>query len=144
MPAAAPSSDPLPPNPAAYTGLRAAPTSSVVLRPRRQAPVGILSGELGAEVVRPLVAALGRGDVRVIPVGNEFFGGNTGVTGLLTGADLTRVLSAEPAGHRYLLPDVCLSDEGRFLDGGTVDDLPHPVEVVATDGHALRRALEMS
>ena len=35
----------------------------------------------------------------------------------MTGADLTRVLAAEPAGHRYLLPDVCLSDDGRFLDG---------------------------
>jgi putative radical SAM enzyme (TIGR03279 family) len=142
----APSScgSPLPPNPAAYTGLRSAPPmSSVALRPRRTAPVGILSGELGARVVAPLVAGLGRDDVRVIPVANEFFGGNTGVTGLMTGADLTRTLAAEPAGHRYLLPDVCLSDDGRFLDGGTVDDLPRPVEVVATDGHALRRALEM-
>ncbi len=139
------SGDALPPNPAAYTGLRAAvPTASVTLRPRRSAPIGILSGELGARVVGPLVAALGRGDVRVIPVANEFFGGNTGVTGLMTAADLTRVLAAEPAGHRYLLPDVCLSDDGRFLDGGTVTDLPRPVEVVATDGHALRRALEQS
>ena len=49
------------------------------------------------------------------------------------------MLAAEPAGHRYLLPDVCLSDDGRFLDGSTVADLPRPVEVVATDGHALRR-----
>ena len=68
-------------------------------------------------MIGPLVDALGRDDVRVIPVANEFFGGNTGVTGLMTGADLTRVLAAEPAGHRYLLPDVCLSDDGRFLDG---------------------------
>ena len=49
---------------------------------------------------------------------NEFFGGNIGVTGLLVGDDLARVLADEPAGHRYLLPDVCLS-EGRFLDGTT-------------------------
>jgi putative radical SAM enzyme (TIGR03279 family) len=133
----------LPPNPAAYTGLRAgAPPAPVALRPRRAAPVAILSGELGARIVGPLVAD--RDDVRVIPVGNEFFGGNTGVTGLLTGADLTRVLSSEPHGHRYLLPDVCLSDDGRFLDGLTVSDLPRPVEVVATDGHALRRALDPS
>jgi NifB/MoaA-like Fe-S oxidoreductase len=80
--------------------------------------------------------------VRVIPVRNDFFGGNTGVTGLMTGEDLTRVLAAEPHGHRYLLPDVCLSDEGLFLDGVTVSDLPRPVEVVATDGIALRAALE--
>jgi putative radical SAM enzyme (TIGR03279 family) len=133
----------LPPNPAAYTGLRSGHASTTVtLGPRRDAPIAILTGELGATVLAPLVGALGRPDVRLIPVVNEFFGGNTGVTGLLVGADLTRALTAEPSGHRFLLPDVCLSDDGRFLDGLTVRDLPRPVEVVATDGHALRHALE--
>jgi NifB/MoaA-like Fe-S oxidoreductase len=113
------------------------------LSPRRNAPIGILTGEFGAQVLQPLVAGLGRADVRVVPVANEFFGGNTAVTGLMTGADLTRVLAQQPAGHRYLLPDVCLS-EGRFLDGLGVDDLPHPVDVIATDGIALRHALESS
>ena len=65
-----------------------------------------------------------------------------GVTGLMVGADLQRVLSQQPAGHRYLLPDVCLS-QGRFLDGTTPAELPRPVEVVATDGLALRSALEL-
>ena len=78
----------------------------------------------------------------MIPVRNQFFGGNTGVTGLLTGEDVASALAAEPEGHRYLLPDVCLSDEGRFLDGLVVGDLPRPVEVLSTDGIALRRALE--
>ncbi len=156
---AAGSVPPLPPNPAAYTGLRVcsaepaparaaaqtqrAGAAAVSLRPRRGAPVGVLTGELGARVITPLVAGVGRDDVRVIPVVNEFFGGNTGVTGLMTGADLDRVLAAEPAGHRYLLPDVCLSDDGVFLDGRTVAGLPRPVEVVATDGHALRDALAL-
>jgi hypothetical protein len=58
----------------------------------------------------------------------------------MTGQDIARALAAQPEGHRYLLPDVCLSD-GRFLDGLTVADLPRPVEVVPTDGIALRRAL---
>jgi putative radical SAM enzyme (TIGR03279 family) len=100
--------------------------------------VGVLTGEYGAKVIGPLLAD--REHVRVIPVRNDFFGGTTAVTGLLTGADLARVLQDEPEGHRYLLPDVCLS-QGRFLDGTTVDDLPRPVEVVATDGISLRRAL---
>ena len=52
------------------------------------------------------------------------------------------MLSAEPEGHRYLLPGVCLSDDQRFLDGLTVDDLPRPVEVIPADGSALRSALE--
>ena len=112
----------------------------VALRPRRGAPVAILTGEYGARVLTPIIDRLGRDDVRVIPVTNEYFGGNIGVTGLLVGDDLARVLAAEPEGHRYLLPDVCLS-AGRFLDGSTPDDLPRPVEVVPTDGAALRTAL---
>ena len=103
-------------------------------------PVGILTGEYGARVVAPLVAELGRHDVRVLPVENRFFGGNIAVTGLLVGEDVARVLAAEPDGHRYLLPDVCLS-QGRFLDGTTPDELPRPVEVLPTDGTALRAAL---
>ena len=97
---------------------------------------------IGALVSASVPDASGNVNVRVVPVANEFFGGNTGVTGLMTGADLTRVLSDQPVGHRYLVPDVCLSDDGRFLDGVTVDELPRPVEIIATDGIALRTALE--
>jgi hypothetical protein len=50
------------------------------------------------------------------------------------------VLADQPAGHRYLLPDVCLS-QGRFLDGTAPEDLPRPVEVVPADGSGLRSAL---
>jgi len=104
----------------------------------------VLTGPFGARVIGPLIDELGRDDVRVVPVENRFFGGNTGVTGLMTGDDLTRVLGAEPDGDRYLLPDVCLSDDGRFLDGLSVDDLPRTVEIVPTDGIALRNALEQA
>ncbi len=118
------------------TGLRG--PNGVRIGPRPDAPVGVLTGTYGAEVLGPLLA--GRDDVRVVPVDNRFFGGNIGVTGLLVGEDVARVLADEPRGHRYLLPDVCLSG-GRFLDGTTPEDLPRPVEVVATDGLSLRQAL---
>ncbi len=139
-----------PPNAAAYTGLRSASAcasavsgvATISLRPRPSAPIGVLTGELGAPVIAPLIESLGRDDVRVITVRNDFFGGNTGVTGLMTGEDVARTLAAEPEGHRYLLPDVCLSDEGRFLDGTTIDALPRVVEIIETDGIALRSALE--
>ncbi len=138
-----------PRNPAGDTGLHsgscAGGATPVTLgrssRPRGAQPIGILTGAYGARVIGPLVASLGRDDVRILPVANEFFGGNTSVTGLMVGADIARVLSTEPAHHRYLLPDVCLS-EGRFLDGTTVAGLPRPVDVIPTDGIALRRALE--
>ena len=139
-----------PRNPAGDTGLRPADdgraTSPVAVRisaPRSgiDRPIAVVTAELGARVLRPLIDGLGRNDVRIVTVANDFFGGNTAVTGLMVGEDIARVLAGEPSGHRYLLPDVCLS-EGRFLDGMTVDDLPHPVEVLTTDGIALRRALE--
>jgi putative radical SAM enzyme (TIGR03279 family) len=108
-------------------------------------PIVILSGELGAAVLRPVLAAGGwlapDGPVQVVGVPNRFFGGTIGVTGLLTGADLAPVVAAVPEGCRILLPDVCLS-EGRFLDGSRLEDLGRPVEVVPTDGAALRLALE--
>ena len=94
---------------------------AVTLGPRRDAPIGILSGEYGARVLHPIVGRLARDDVRVIPVANEYFGGNIGVTGLLVGADLARVLADEPAGHRYLLPDVCLSSGRQAHVGQEVE-----------------------
>jgi putative radical SAM enzyme (TIGR03279 family) len=115
-------------------------TGTVTLRPSASAPVAVLTGEYGARVLAPLVEQLGAQNVRLVPVPNRFFGGNIGVAGLLVGEDLSRALQAEPEGHRYLLPDVCLS-KGVFLDGLSVADLPRPVEVVPTDGASLRRAL---
>jgi putative radical SAM enzyme (TIGR03279 family) len=104
------------------------------------APVTVITGEYGARVLTPLLSRIGRDDVRVVPVRNDFFGGNIAVTGLLVGSDVARTLASEPAGGRYLLPDVCLSN-GVFLDGTRPADLPRPVEIVATDGVALRRAI---
>ncbi|MEJ7585706.1 MAG: DUF512 domain-containing protein [Acidimicrobiales bacterium] len=113
---------------------------SVSVLVRRNAPIAVLSGAYGAEVVGPLVATLARPDVRVVAVENRYFGGNVAVTGLMVGEDVGRVLAEQPEGHRYLLPDVCLSG-GRFLDGTSPAELPRRVEIVATDGVALRRAL---
>ena len=112
----------------------------VRIGPSPSAPVGIITGTYGAQVLGPLLAAHRARGVRLVEVDNRFFGGNIGVAGLLVGADIARVLAAEPAGHRYLLPDVCLSG-GRFLDGTSPEELPRRVEVVTTSGTALRAAL---
>ena len=104
-------------------------------------PVTVITGTYGARILRPLLNAHPRHDVAVQEVCNDFFGGNIGVAGLLTGEDVARALSTAPPGTRYLLPDACLN-EGRFLDGLTLADLPCPVEVVPTDGHSLRAALD--
>ncbi|MGO8876722.1 MAG: DUF512 domain-containing protein [Acidimicrobiales bacterium] len=103
-------------------------------------PPMVLTGEYGAQVLGPLLAGIGRHDVELVAVRNDFVGGNIAVTGLMAGSDVASVLARLPEKGRYLLPDVCLSN-GLFLDGVRVSDLPRAVEVVATDGRSLLQAL---
>jgi putative radical SAM enzyme (TIGR03279 family) len=120
-----------------------APRSEVTFVERHRQPVTIITGEFGEPVLQPLLPALREAagvPVDVLTVRNEFFGGNIGVTGLLTGTDVAKALAESPADARYLLPDVMLS-RGRFLDGQRVTDLPRTVEVVPTDGASLVRAV---
>ena len=125
-------------------GYRAPRTAgSVTVMPRRGAPIGILTGEYGARVLAPSSTASAGPTSASSRCATSSSAATPRSPACWSGADLARVLADEPAGHRYLLPDVCLS-EGRFLDGLTLADLPRPVEVVATDGIALRRALEAS
>ena len=133
-------------------GKVAAPTATetgTALRASSPHPVVIITGTYGAPVLEPLVGVLSaaaRTDVSLLVVDNEFFGGNIGVTGLLTGRDVARALEREAPydgrvdAVRFLLPDVVLSN-GRFLDGTTVDELPQRVEVVPTDGASLVAAI---
>ena len=133
-------------NPAADTGLRGSMSTQVAIRPRPASTAhrfAVLTGSYGASILRPLLYDEGFGDVEVLEVVNEHFGGNTAVAGLMTGADIRRVMAGEPKGTRFFLPTVCLNN-GVFLDGVTLDELTNEfdIEVVATSGAALRRCLE--
>ena len=124
-----------------YRAPRAAPSPAD--RSTSGAAIKIVTGVLGARAlapVLPLLAAHAGAPVALVPVENAFFGGNIAVTGLLTGTDVARALRGVDPGARVLLPDVVLS-RGVFLDGATLDDLPHPVEVVPTDGASLVAAV---
>jgi NifB/MoaA-like Fe-S oxidoreductase len=125
------------------SGYRAPRAAQPPIEPLAEAgrPITIVTGTYGARVLEPLVASHPRRDVEVLAVPNDFFGGNIGVAGLMTGADLTKALAPLDPAVRCLLPDACLS-ERRFLDGLTLDDLPRPVEVLPADGRSLRAVLD--
>jgi hypothetical protein len=103
------------------------------------APVTILTGGYGSKVLAPVLdrlSALAGRSLRLLTVGNEFFGGNVAVSGLMVGADIQAALASDtdPAAS-YLVPDVALSGD-RFLDDVPVRDVaaaaPAPLLVVPT------------
>ena len=101
----------------------------------------VLTGHYGARVLAPLVAAHGRTDVDGAPVANDFFGGNIGVAGLLTGEDLGRALGGRARGPP--LPAARRLPQRGALPRRADAGRPAPaVEVVPTDGASLRRALD--
>lgn len=102
----------------------------------------VITGEYAAPILRELFDSHGFAQIGILPVKNSYFGGNIKVAGLLTGQDLSAALGEISPLTVCLLPDVCLS-EGRFLDGLTLDDLPHRVITVATTGQDLRSTLEL-
>lgn len=123
----------------------AAESASVVLTRRMpdRRPITVLTGEYGARVLALVHNELEEHagvPIEILAVENTFFGGNIGVSGLLTGTDLTRVLAGAPTDRRYLLPDVALSN-GVFLDDVRPESLPVPVEIIGTDGASLVRAM---
>ena len=129
-------------NPAADTSLRQSKPVNVTLSRRSReedSSLVVVTGELGAEVIGPLVNGIGDPRISVLAVPNRYFGGNTAVAGLMTYRDIVEAVGEGRPGARYLLPDVCLNGE-RFLDGHTVGDLSraHNVEVLPTSGSALR------
>jgi putative radical SAM enzyme (TIGR03279 family) len=81
----------------------------------------LVTGVLFAPVLRELLASRGLPRVQVLPVRNRLFGGNVGVTGLLSGRDLTEAIRAHSAtpgrgDTPYLVPDVVVNSDGLLLD----------------------------
>ncbi|MFM7270151.1 MAG: DUF512 domain-containing protein [Actinomycetes bacterium] len=110
---------------------------------RTAGPVVLVTGAYGHEVLAPLLPGLAAHagvPVRTLVVENRHFGGNIGVTGLMTGGDIRDALHRVEPEARVLLPDVALSND-RFLDGLGIADLGRMVEVIPTDGVSLVEAL---
>ena len=88
----------------------------------------VVTGEYGERVLAPVLGRLehlaGR-PIRLLPVRNEFFGGNVAVSGLLVGEDVRKAIANDDLSAAvYVLPDIALSGD-KFLDEMGLDDLSH-------------------
>jgi putative radical SAM enzyme (TIGR03279 family) len=92
--------------------------------PRR---VAILTGLLGARVLRPIARRLNAIEnltVDLIPIENSLFGRAITVSGLLPGRDFQRAIAENPGCDRYLIPGNAIRAEGEvFLDDMTLENL---------------------
>jgi NifB/MoaA-like Fe-S oxidoreductase len=96
-------------------------------------PVVIVTGEYGARAFEPVLGrleTLAGVPLRVLPVTNDFFGGNVAVAGLIVGRDVSAAIAADgqPA-RKYLVPNSA-APGGRFLDDVDVADIDAPIETV--------------
>ncbi len=126
--------------------------SIVRARPRDAAPTSsgpdttVVTGSLFAPVLNGLLreTSLQR-RVDVLPIRNDFFGGNVSVTGLLTGADITRAVSSHTAHARYLVPAVIFNEDGLTLDGRTAREISElsgrDVRYLPSDAESLLSAI---
>ncbi len=108
--------------------LREPLTEAVRALPAESEAVTIVTGVMAATTIAgALNACDAAGRVRLLAVPNRFFGGNVGVTGLLTGADLVSAVTADRGSSRrpsaYIVPDVILNADGLTLDDMSVEDL---------------------
>ena len=108
-------------------------TNRAKARPLSSTTCGtIMTGTLFAPVLRQMVDKLNdelKAELHVLPVKNEYFGGDVSVAGLLTGGDLIAVKD-QVVGDFAIIPQVTLkSDEPVMLDGMRFQQLQAQFEV---------------
>lgn len=108
--------------------------------PRRTTAV---TGTLVASILQESVDRLNEIEnvhTTLVPVVNEFYGGNINVAGLVTGSDILRELSGRDVGDETLVPEIMVR-QGRFLDDVTLEEIEaatgRPVRVVETSPKGL-------
>ena len=68
--------------------------------------------------------------LEVVAIGNDFFGPDVSVAGLITGADLLAQLQKLSLGKGLLIPDVMLKDRNQFfLDDISIDDIESALQL---------------
>jgi putative radical SAM enzyme (TIGR03279 family) len=108
----------------------------------------ILTGEMFAPVLAKLIEKynlLTNARLHVLPVKNEYFGGDVAVAGLLTGGDFLRVKDRIKGDFAVIPKHTVKSDEPIFLDGIAFEELKKnfSVNLYALDQQSLINYLSL-
>lgn len=121
--------------------------SRPVLLPRR---MDVVTGTMAAPLISEMMAAACEKHrmlrVEVHPIKNEFFGGNVGVAGLVTGTDIIAQCRGRLKSRVLGVPEVMLRTErDMFLDDVTIPQLEKElhvkVQIIPVDGAGTVRAV---
>ncbi|MCC5911887.1 MAG: DUF512 domain-containing protein [Clostridiaceae bacterium] len=68
--------------------------------------------------------------IEVVPIKNDFFGGQVSVTGLVTATDILKNLRGKDLGEKILIPQSMMrAEEEVFLDDITIDEMEQQLNV---------------
>lgn len=110
----------------------------------------VVTGELAAPLITACAESLHQRHrqvkVNVLPIKNEFFGGNVTVAGLVTGTDIIKQCKGRLKSRTLGIPEVMLRDEkDMFLDNVTPDEVGRAlgvrVEILPSGGADSCRAM---
>jgi putative radical SAM enzyme (TIGR03279 family) len=73
--------------------------------------------------ILPTLGKIAGLETRIIPVTNNFLGDSITVSGLLTGQDYAKTITANQVTDTVLIPSKCLNRDNLFLDDWTVEKL---------------------
>lgn len=99
--------------------------------------ITVATGEAAAPFIKSMVDKTVKKwdnlECRVIPIKNNFFGGEINVAGLITATDLEEQLKGLDLGEELLIPSVMLRDGGdMFLDSVTLSELSEKLNIKIT------------
>jgi len=126
-------------------------TASVATLAEQSDALTLVTGELTRDTLLGTLSALQAGGrIRVLPVKNEFFGGNVSVTGLLCGVDIARAIAYDHGRHTkpttYVIPWTVLNDDEVTLDDYTPERISEEAGAsllfVSDDARGLLEAIE--
>lgn len=104
--------------------------------------VFLVTGVSAVTILQPIVDTLNsiKGlKVELIPVANNYFGGNVTVTGLLTGTDIINTLGRDYAGKIVIIPEIVFKEGQQvLLDDVSLEDIARETGAVikTVDGTA--------